>query len=84
MKKEKGDSVSKFLKRTIITVTLILFLLADIYLFPSWLFSLITIVFIALGLCEFFNMVEKKDIFVYKYFGTVIGCLIPIFVLWDI
>jgi phosphatidate cytidylyltransferase len=33
---------------------------------------------IAAGLYEFFTMIEKKGIPMYKYFGTVIGIIIPI------
>jgi phosphatidate cytidylyltransferase len=33
---------------------------------------------IGAGLWEFFNLAQKKGIFVYKYFGVLIGMLVPI------
>jgi phosphatidate cytidylyltransferase len=45
---------------------------------PAWLFVVTVVVIVGLGLREFFNMVVKKDILVYKYFGIITGCLIPI------
>jgi len=77
---EKGDMVSKFIKRTISTVLLLLFVALVVYIFPNWLFCLVITGFVAFGLSEFFKMIEKKDIFVYKYFGTAVGSLIPIVV----
>ena len=75
----KGDSVnSKFLQRTITSVLLIAFVLAVIYRFPNWLFCLVIVLFVACGQFEFFRLVENRGIFVYKYFGTLVGSLIPI------
>jgi len=30
------------------------------------------------GLYEFFSLVEKKGVRVYKYFGTIVGIIIPL------
>jgi phosphatidate cytidylyltransferase len=49
-----------------------------VYVLPNWTYCLVITFLIAMGLFEFFRMVEKRDIFVYKYFGTVMGALIPI------
>ena len=51
-----------------------------IFLFPNWLFAILTSAFIGLGLHEFFRMVEKRGIFVYKYFGIAVGMAVPIVV----
>lgn len=64
--------------RTLSTVILIAFAFALIYVFPEWLFCLAVTLFVAVGQFEFFNMVEARKIFVYKYFGTIVGALIPI------
>jgi phosphatidate cytidylyltransferase len=44
---------------------------------PVWLFSLGTGVWIACGLFEFFTMLKKKGVPVYRVFGIVIGAVIP-------
>ncbi|MFH1790670.1 MAG: phosphatidate cytidylyltransferase [Candidatus Omnitrophota bacterium] len=49
-----------------------------IFLFPNWVFLMLTMAFIALATKEFFFLVERKGIFVYRYFGIVAACLIPV------
>lgn len=44
----------------------------------DWLSGLLVSVFIVLGLYEFFNMLEKKGISIYKYFGIGMGAVIPL------
>ncbi len=68
----------KFALRVISSAVLILFVSAVIYLSPGWLFCLIIALFVAAGQYEFFRMVENRGIFVYKYFGTIAGSLIPV------
>ena len=65
-------------KRLISSSLWIVFLWLAIFIFPSWAFASIVVIIIGLGLYEFFNMISKKDIPVYKYFGIIIGCLLPI------
>jgi phosphatidate cytidylyltransferase len=43
--------------------------------------SLVIILFIIFGLYEFFLMVENKGINVYKYFGLIVGAIIPLSIL---
>ena len=69
------------LKTRIITSILILALVALItFYFPNWAFSLLASSLIGLALFEFFNIVEKKNIFIYKYFGIIIGMLVPVII----
>ena len=64
--------------KRIITSLLISTLVALItFFFPNWVFSLLASILIGIGLVEFFNLVEKKNIFVYKTFGVIIGMLVP-------
>jgi len=49
-----------------------------IFYLPNWTYMLVVVVFTALGVSEFLNMMEKKGVFVYRYFGVITGCLIPI------
>ena len=78
MQDDREGSENKFIQRTIITLLLIAFVFGLVYLFPNWLYCLVVTLFVVAGLFEFFRMVEKRNVFVYKYFGTVIGGLIPI------
>ena len=59
------------LKRIISATTLIAIVIATI--FVRWLFNIAIIFFIVLGLYEFFTMLEKKGINIYKYFGIGMG-----------
>ena len=54
-----------------------------IFFFPNWAFALLASSLIGLGLSEFFGMVDKKGIFVYKYFGTLVGMLVPIWIYFE-
>jgi len=51
-----------------------------IFYFPNWVFSLLASGLIGIGLLEFFNMVEKKSLFVYKYVAMIIGMLVPVII----
>ena len=44
----------------------------------AWFFNLAITAFIALGLFEFFSMLEKRGLSSYKYFGIGIGTIIPL------
>lgn len=48
------------------------------FLLPNWVFCLLTVLFIGPALYEFFSILEKKGLIVYKYFGVVAGIVIPI------
>ncbi|MFC1808456.1 phosphatidate cytidylyltransferase [Candidatus Omnitrophota bacterium] len=64
--------------RTLSVIVWILLIWFSVFIAPGWLFITISVLLIGLGLFEFFNMVSKKGIPVYKYFGVIIGCIIPI------
>lgn len=44
----------------------------------DWAFGLLVTGFIIVGLYEFFNMLEKKGLSIYKYFGITMGAIIPL------
>lgn len=48
-----------------------------IFVFPSWVLAALAAYLIGVGLTEFFGIAEKRGIFVYKYFGVIIGMLVP-------
>jgi Predicted CDP-diglyceride synthetase/phosphatidate cytidylyltransferase len=67
------------LKKRLTSSALILTLVAIIIFYsPNWVFSLLASAMIGCGLWEFFDLAHKKGIFVYKYFGILIGMLVPV------
>jgi len=70
--------VDKFIRRTVTSILLIAAVSVVIFLAPNWAFCLVVTLLVAMGQFEFFKMVENKKIFVYKYFGTIVGSLVPI------
>ncbi|MCQ9207508.1 MAG: phosphatidate cytidylyltransferase [Omnitrophica bacterium] len=70
-----GDSI---LKRIVTSLLVVFAAYAVTFLLPDWTFCLLTILFIGMALHEFFSIIEKKGLTVYKYFGTIVGMLIPI------
>lgn len=63
-------------KRIVSAVILVGIIIAT--MFMKWFFNLAITVFIVLGLYEFFTMLQKKGISIYKYVGVGIGIIIPI------
>jgi phosphatidate cytidylyltransferase len=48
----------------------------------QWIFNVAILIFIVLGLYEFFTMLEKKGISIYKYFGIGMGAIIPLSIMF--
>ncbi len=71
---------NNLLRRIITSAVLILFVIATIFIFPNWFFCFAVTLMIGLGLYEFFEMVGKKGIFVYRYFGIGMGVLLPVII----
>jgi phosphatidate cytidylyltransferase len=67
-------------KRIVSSTVLIGFISATI--FKDWLIGLVTSAFIIVGLYEFFTMLERKGISIYKYFGIGMGTLIPLSIIF--
>jgi phosphatidate cytidylyltransferase len=69
------------LGRRVTNSILILSLVALVtFYFPNWVFSLLAASLIGVALSEFFALIEKKGIFVYKYFVVLVGTLVPVIV----
>ncbi|MBU4376478.1 MAG: phosphatidate cytidylyltransferase [Candidatus Omnitrophica bacterium] len=66
-------------QRIISSILVILLTILVIFFFPNWVFCAVATWFIGMSLFEFYSMVEKKNITVYKYLGTFLGILVPIF-----
>ena len=71
----------KFLMRAVVSIFLLVLVYFVVYVFPAWAFCGVISLFIGLGLVDFFRMVENRKVFVYKYFGTIIGVLLPIVIM---
>jgi phosphatidate cytidylyltransferase len=66
-------------KRIFSSIALIL--LTVLIIFSDWLSGLAITLLIIIGLYEFFTMLEKKGISIYKYFGIGMGAMIPLSIL---
>lgn len=69
------------LVKRIISSLILIFLFA-LTLFIDWLCGLLITIFIIVGLYEFFTMLEKKGIRIYKYFGMGVGVIIPLSIIF--
>lgn len=69
-----------FLKRALSAVVLISIIIVAIVV--KWVFGIAIMFFIITGLYEFFTMLEKKGIQIYKYFGIGLGAMIPLSILF--
>ncbi|MFA5286856.1 MAG: phosphatidate cytidylyltransferase [Candidatus Omnitrophota bacterium] len=67
-------------KRIISSILLIIMIIGVIAI--DWLCGLVVILFISVGLYEFFRMLEKKQIANYKYFGIGMGIIIPLSIMF--
>lgn len=70
--------MSNLANRIVTSIILISFVIATIFIFPDWFFCFVVTLLIGFGLYEFFAMVTKKGIFVYRYFGILMGALLPV------
>lgn len=48
----------------------------------KFIFNIVILIFTVIGLYEFFTMLEKKGISIYKYFGIGIGIIIPLSIMF--
>jgi phosphatidate cytidylyltransferase len=68
-------------KRIIVNSVLIVMTLICVFVWPSWAFMMWLMLFIGLGLNEFFDMILKKGVPVYKKTGIFMGLIIPLIIL---
>lgn len=65
-------------QRIFISIIWILVVWAIIFLLPMWCFTATVALITAMAMFEFFNMIQKKRLPVYRYFGIIVGSLILI------
>jgi len=68
---------NNFLSRFISATLLILFVFFTVMVWPNWFFCVVLTTMIALALNEFYTLVEKKGIAIFKISGISIGILVP-------
>ena len=73
-----NDSAGKLLKRIINSLIVLTLAGLVIFYFPNWVFLLLAMFMIGIGLSEFFSVMAVNGIVVSKYFGIIAGCLIPV------
>lgn len=69
-----------FVKRFISSLLLISVAAIIIFILPNWVYSSVVAILVGFGLYEFYSLVDKKGIFVYKYFGTILGIFVPLLI----
>jgi len=86
MSSRAGGAGSGLSDKTMLTKrlysTLIIVPVVVAALFNYWLFYAVIFAFTVCGLYEFFTMLERKGISIYKYFGIGMGAVIPLSIMF--
>jgi len=69
-----------FLKRLVSSIFAIGVTVLIMFFMPNWVYSSTVTLLVGFGLYEFYSLVNRKGIFVYKYFGMALGIFVPILV----
>ncbi|OGX42005.1 MAG: hypothetical protein A3F87_02925 [Omnitrophica WOR_2 bacterium RIFCSPLOWO2_12_FULL_51_24] len=75
--KDNNHNNNNLAMRLISSALLILFVFFTVMVWPNWFFCTVLTVMIALALNEFYTLVEKKGIAIFKISGISIGILVP-------
>lgn len=71
-------NIKRFISASVLIALSVCVILLDYYFDVHWPFSSLIILLIGAGLYEFFTLVERKGIKIYKYFGIAVGLFIPL------
>ncbi|MFH0772334.1 MAG: phosphatidate cytidylyltransferase [Candidatus Omnitrophota bacterium] len=69
--------------RVISSSLIVTFIIFTVLIFPNWFFCLVLTTVVALALYEFYTLVEKKGILIFKISGVLIGIIVPISVFFS-
>ena len=69
---------NKLIPRFIWSLVLIIFVVFTVFVFPNWFFCLVLTAMIAAALYEFYSLVEKKGVAIFKISGIAIGIIVPL------
>lgn len=70
-------------KRTLTSLIIVTLVALVTFRFPDWTFATLASAMIGLALLEFFTIVERKNIFVYKGFAIVLGMCVPLVIFFQ-
>ncbi|MBI4971643.1 MAG: phosphatidate cytidylyltransferase [Candidatus Omnitrophica bacterium] len=71
------DEQTSLNKRIIFSLVLILLVGYTVFYSPNWFFFLVVEAFSLIGLYEFYEIAEKKGIFINKFLGLIFGAMLP-------
>lgn len=71
---DNNNLVSRF----IWSLAIIAFVVCTVFVFPNWFFCLVLTTMIAVALYEFYSLVEKKGVVIFKISGIAIGVIVPL------
>ena len=74
---QADNNHNNLIPRLISSVLIILFVLFTVLVWPNWFFCLVLTAMIAMALNEFYTLVEKKGIPIFKISGISIAILVP-------
>lgn len=69
---------NNIIPRFIWSLILIAFVIFTVLVFPDWFFCLVLTAMIAAALYEFYSLVEKKGVVIFKISGIAIGIIVPL------
>ena len=69
---------NNLIPRFIWSLVLITFVVFTVLVFPNWFFCLVLTAMIAAALYEFYSLVEKKGVLIFKLSGIAIGVIVPL------
>lgn len=69
---------NNLIPRFIWSLVLIAFVVFTVLIFPNWFFCLVLTAMIAAALYEFYSLVEKKGVAIFKISGIAIGIIVPL------
>lgn len=66
------------IQRVVYSILIIVFAALTVFIFPSWFFCFVLTAIIAAALYEFYSLVEKKGVLIFKMSGIAIGIIVPL------
>ncbi|MBI4398251.1 MAG: hypothetical protein HY586_03920, partial [Candidatus Omnitrophica bacterium] len=71
------DEPTSLANRLIFSAVLIVFCVYTIFFSPNWFFFIVVELFSLAALYEFYEIAEKKGVFINKFLGLVFGATLP-------
>lgn len=78
-----NNNHNNLIPRFLSSALIISFVLFTVLVWPRWVFCLVLTVMVGLALNEFYSLVEKKGIPIFKVSGISIGVLVPLSIFFE-